>query len=191
MILLDHTDGHMRYYHRHDKNYSAACVLERDCFRGPSVMVWVAISFHGLSELTCFRGNLTGHRYRYEILAPVVVPFFNANRNVTLFKQDNVRCHTARVSMSYLDEEHVSVLPWPAFSPDLSPIEHLWDVLDCHVGRHHDPQNADQLEEFFCQEWEPSLYMKSRTLFHSCADAALLSLTQIEGTHGIEHFVTS
>ena len=79
-------------------------------------------------------------------MAPVVVPFFN--RNITLFQQDNARCHTAHVSMRYLDEQHVRILPWPAFSPDLSPIEHLWDVLDRGI-RCHDPQNTDQLEEFF------------------------------------------
>ena len=72
-------------------------------------MVWGDISFHGRSELIRVQGNLTGHRYRGEILAPVVVPFFNANRNVTLFQQVNVRCHTARVSMRDLDEQQVMV----------------------------------------------------------------------------------
>jgi len=71
----------------------------------------------------------------------------------TLFQQDNARCHTTRVSMGYLDEQYVSVLPWPAFSPDLSPIEHLWDVLDRCVRR-RDPQNVDQLKKFLRQEWE-------------------------------------
>ena len=92
-------------------------------------MVWGAISFHGRSELIHVRVNLTGHRYRDEILAPpVVVPFFTTFRNVTLFQQDNARYHTARVLMRYLDEQHVMVLPWLAFTPDFSPLEHLWDV---------------------------------------------------------------
>ena len=68
---------------------------------------------------------------------------------MTLFQQDNARHHTAHV-LRYLDEQHVRVLPWPAFSPDLSPIEHLWDVLDRRVRR-RDPQNAEQ---FLRQEWD-------------------------------------
>ena len=104
-------------------------------------MVWSAISFHGRSELIRVQSNLTGHRYRDEIPVPVVVPFFNANRNVTLFQQENARHYTARVSMRYLDEQHVMVLSRPAFSTDQSPIEHLWDVIDRHVKR-HDPQNT-------------------------------------------------
>ena len=55
--------------------------------------------------------------------------------------------------MKFLDEQHVWVLPWPAFSPDVPPIEHLWNVLDRRV-RCRDPQNVDQLEELLHQEWE-------------------------------------
>ena len=116
-------------------------------------MVCDTILLHGRSELIRVQGNLIGHRYCHEILAPVVVPFINANRNVTLFQHDNARCHTARASMRYLDEQHVRVLPWPAFSPDLSPTEPLCDALDRRVRR-PDPQNADQLKDFLRQEWE-------------------------------------
>ena len=90
----------------------------------------------------------------------------NANRNVMLFQQDNARCHTAHVSMRYLDEQHVSVLLWLAFSPDLSLIEHLWNVLDHHV-RHCDLQNADQLDECLHQEWETILLHKIQNLIWS------------------------
>ncbi|GFX01096.1 transposable element Tcb2 transposase [Trichonephila clavipes] len=44
-----------------------------------------------------------------------------------IFQQDNARPHTARVSQDCLCT--VSTLPWPARSPDLSPIEHIWDHL--------------------------------------------------------------
>ena len=86
----------MRCYRRSGERDD--CVLERDYFGGPNVMVWSAILFNAFSELIHVQGNLTGHRYRDEILTPVVIPFFNANRNIILFQQeDNARCHTARV----------------------------------------------------------------------------------------------
>ena len=47
-------------------------------------MIWGAISFHGRSELIRVQGNLTGHRYRDEILAPVVLPFLNAQKRYTI-----------------------------------------------------------------------------------------------------------
>ncbi|GFW00454.1 transposable element Tcb2 transposase [Trichonephila clavipes] len=52
-----------------------------------------------------------------------------------IFQQDNARPHTARVSQDFL--RHFQILPFPARSPDLSPVEHVWDQLkrqmpSCH-----------------------------------------------------------
>ncbi|GFW21745.1 transposable element Tcb2 transposase [Trichonephila clavipes] len=48
-----------------------------------------------------------------------------------LFQQDNARPHTARVSQDCL--RTVTPLPWPARSPDLTPIEPIWDHLGCSI----------------------------------------------------------
>ncbi|GFS60803.1 transposable element Tcb2 transposase [Trichonephila clavipes] len=52
-----------------------------------------------------------------------------------IFQQDNARPHTVRVAQDFL--RHFQTLPWPARSPDLSPVEHVWDQLkrqmpSCH-----------------------------------------------------------
>ncbi|GFX41780.1 hypothetical protein TNCV_388931 [Trichonephila clavipes] len=49
--------------------------------------------------------------------------------------QDDARPHTARVAQDFL--RHFQTLPWPVRSPDLSPVEHVWDqlkrqMLSCH-----------------------------------------------------------
>ncbi|GFT60200.1 DDE_3 domain-containing protein [Trichonephila clavipes] len=44
-----------------------------------------------------------------------------------IYQQDNARPHTARLSQQCL--QGYDVLPWPTRSPDLSPIENVWDAL--------------------------------------------------------------
>jgi transposase len=61
------------------------------------------------------------------------VPFIR--RHHLMFQHDNAQPHVARFCTQYLEAENVPVLPWPAYSPDMSPIEHVWDALDRHVQR--------------------------------------------------------
>ena len=124
------------------------------------------MSFNSRTQLTIVNGNLTGQRYRDKILAPVVVPHFNVNRNVTIFQQDNARCHTARVSVDYLQQQNIDWLPWPARSPDLSPIEHLWDALDRRV-RQRQPQTLGDLRNFLVEEWNRTPQQQIGTLINS------------------------
>jgi hypothetical protein len=57
--------------------------------------------------------------------APYVILFIQAQTNNVTFQQDNARPHVARVVRDYLTQQNVDLLPWPAVSPDLSPIEHV------------------------------------------------------------------
>ncbi|GFX56729.1 transposable element Tcb2 transposase [Trichonephila clavipes] len=52
-----------------------------------------------------------------------------------IFQQDNARPHTARVSQDFL--RHFQTLPWPSRSPDLSPVELVWDQLKQQVSSCH------------------------------------------------------
>ncbi|GFV99000.1 DDE_3 domain-containing protein [Trichonephila clavipes] len=72
------------------------------------------------------RGTLTGQRYVHYILRPPVRPFLNGLPGA-IFQQDNARPHTARVAQDFL--RHFQTLPWPVRSPNLSPVEHVWDQL--------------------------------------------------------------
>ncbi|GFT03917.1 transposable element Tcb1 transposase [Trichonephila clavipes] len=46
-----------------------------------------------------------------------------------IFQQDNVRPHVARIVQRFFVNHQIKLLPWPARSPDLSPIENTWAMV--------------------------------------------------------------
>ena len=131
-------------------------------------MVWGGISWRYRTPLVVIEGNLTSKRYIDEVLESVVVPFLQNHADVTLYQQDNARPHSTRLTTDFLGQNNVQVLPWPAFSPDLSPIEHLWDQLGRRVfdGRHNF-NNRQQLIQTLNREWEAIPPYKIQRLIRS------------------------
>ena len=165
-FCLRRSDGRARVYRRRGERYADACVQEVDRFGGGSIMVWGGISFHHRSPLVIVDRNLNAQRYRDEILQPVVVPLFTANPRLTFFQQDNARCHVARICIDFLQQQNLALLPWPAVSPDLSPIEHLWDNLDRRIRRRN-PQTLRDLRTMLVQEWDAIPQFEIQTLIRS------------------------
>ncbi|GFW38025.1 DDE_3 domain-containing protein [Trichonephila clavipes] len=98
------------------------------------VMVWGAIAYDSRSTLILMHRTLTGQRYVDDILRPQVGPFLNGLPGA-IFQQDNARSHAARVAQDFL--RHFQTLPWPARSPNLSPVEHAWDQLKRQMASCH------------------------------------------------------
>lgn len=151
-FCVSFADGRRRVWRRPGERYANCCVLERDRWGGGSLMVWAGIHSAGKTPLLFIQGNLTARRYVDEVLRPVVVPY-TRQYDLTL-QQDNARPHAARYTQAFLTQEGVDVMPWPPYSPDLSPIEHLWDLLDRQVrSRDPPPGNLQQLRQALQEEW--------------------------------------
>ena len=125
---LSHHDGRIRVLRRRGERFADNSLIERDRFGGVTVMVWGVIMDRRKTKLIVVQGNLNAQGYINQILQPEAVPFLQRHGPAILM-HDNARPHVARICRQFLNRNNVNVLPWPAMSPDMNQIEHIWDYL--------------------------------------------------------------
>ncbi|GFW24920.1 transposable element Tcb2 transposase [Trichonephila clavipes] len=107
------------------------------------------------TELHIFdRGSVTGDRYCEEVFLPHLRLFRGAIGPDLIFMDDNARPHRTLAVEELLESEDITRMDWPAYSPDLNPIEHVWDALGRRIAaRLHHPENTQQLKQMLIEEW--------------------------------------
>ncbi|GFU66741.1 transposable element Tcb2 transposase [Trichonephila clavipes] len=119
-----------------------AFVHESVRFGGGGVVLYGGISIDGRIDLYIIRdGPLTARRYRDEILRPIVVLYAAAIGDDFILMDDNCRPHRANLVEDFLFEKGIVRMELPACSPDMNPIEYVWDSLGRRIaGRQPPPQ---------------------------------------------------
>ncbi|GFV29890.1 transposable element Tcb1 transposase [Trichonephila clavipes] len=136
--------------------YRPENIQEKDRYPTCSIMVWAGIMINGRKRLhVVANGTMTGQRYIDEVLLPHVRLFRGAVGDKFVFMDDNATCHRTLAVQVCLDSEGIQRLVWPARSPDLNPIENVWDALGRQVaGRNYPPINKNTLIRELTEEWD-------------------------------------
>ena len=159
---LSHHDGGIRVFRRGER-FADNCLIERDRFGGGSIMVWGVIMGRRKTNLIVVQGNLNAQGYINQILQPEAVPVLQRHGPAILI-HDNARPHVARICRQFLNRNNVNVLPRPAVSPDMNPIEHIWDYLGRKVRARGNVHSVMDLEKALIQEWNniPNVFIRGR-----------------------------
>ncbi|KFM61350.1 Transposable element Tcb2 transposase, partial [Stegodyphus mimosarum] len=110
---------------------------------------------NGQTKLPVFdRRSVTGDRYCEEVLLSHLRLFRGAIGPDIIFMDDNARPHRTLAVEELLENEDITRMDWPAYSPDLNLIEHVWDALGRRIAaRLHPPENTQQLKQMLIEEW--------------------------------------
>ena len=118
---------------------------------GPAVHVWGAVGMN-FKLLVFIDEKISSGVYVRRCLQALAES--QALRDNRIFQQDNARPHVGPEARRWFRSHQVELLPnWPPRSPDLSPIENVWSIIQGEVDRRA-PLNVEDVKKFWMQEWE-------------------------------------
>ncbi len=134
---------------------------------------WFGLPCHLLLLVHCVfqsqRSYLLGHFRAHFMLRSADKLYGDAD---FIFQQDLAPAHTAKGTKSWFNDHDVTVLDWPANSPDLNPKENLWGIVKRKM-RDTRPNNSDDLKASIKETWS-SLHLSSVTGWLPPCHAALM-----------------
>jgi transposase len=148
-------DGCDYVWRKPKEKYDVNCLVPTFKSGRKGVMVWGCFSSFGLGPLVRVNGKQTANDY-INVLNNHLLPYLGQldNQNNYVFQDDNARIHRARPTLHWISEKNIDQLRWPAQSPDLNPIENIWDELERRIRKRIPlPKNETELFNLLQEEW--------------------------------------
>ena len=99
-------------------------------------------------------GSITAKAYINHVLQPAILPFLQQRTIPILLVEDNAPAHQAKIINKFKKDYFIRTLDWPSNSPDLNPIENIWNLLKNRLqARQPRPQQLEEIKAAVVEEW--------------------------------------
>ena len=131
------------------EGFSPKCAIPTAKHDGGSVMVWGCFIRRGVEAL-CIMDRFYYRDILEQSLQPSISHFKLGQWYI--FMDDNGPKLTSGLVKDCLKRKRIETLPWPPYSPDLNPIENLWNELERRVKKRQ-LKNITEPKLRLIQEW--------------------------------------
>jgi transposase len=133
------------------------CVIER-VSRQSGWMFWACFSSYKKGPCLFWEkewGTISSESYS-ERVVPLIEGWIRLNPGLR-FMQDNAPAHASESTIQEFQERGIQPITWPAYSPDLNPIETVWNEMKDWLARNYPREgyvSYDALRKQVLEAWE-------------------------------------
>jgi len=170
-------NGRVWVWRQANERYNLKCTISRSSVR-KSIMYWGCISYDGTIALIWCSNSMKAAEY-LTVLEEAAIQVATSGFGLT-FMDDNAPIHRANVVREWMEVHAVNCLPWPAYSPDLNPIENIWASMKQKIRDGAQITTLDELDAAVRREWANI----SVATIHKLYDSMKKRLQKCKSAHG-------